>query len=240
MTANPPTASPAGPSVKAAAAYHHGDLRAALIVAAREALETMPPEAITLKSLAARLGVSQPAPYRHFQSREALLAAVAADGFERFRAQLAEAAANAPEGEKFEACCLAYLAFGRANMGVYRLMFASRLVPTSGDGPLGEAAAAAFNFLVEGLAHRVPPERVQAMAVWVWSTLHGLVMLEAEGLLPGRMKDQASSAEVVRQMAEVFASPRGPPSPAPSCEGRGSFTPVPQPRGSAPDDPAHR
>jgi AcrR family transcriptional regulator len=206
MPANPPANSPAAPSVKAADTYHHGDLRAALIVAAREALETMPPEAITLKSLAARLGVSQPAPYRHFENREALLASVAADGFDRFRAQLAKAEANAPHGERFEAGCLAYLAFGRANMGVYRLMFASCLVPTSGDGPLRQAAAAAFNFLVEGLAHRLPPERVHPMAVWVWSTLHGLVMLEAEGLLSGPMKDQASSAQVVRQMAAVFAS----------------------------------
>jgi hypothetical protein len=107
---NLPTGSPSAPSVKAADAYHHGDLRAALIVAAREALGTMPPEAITLKSLAARLGVSQPAPYRHFQSREALLAAVAADGFDRFRTQLAQTEANASDGEKFEACWLACLA----------------------------------------------------------------------------------------------------------------------------------
>ncbi len=211
MPAYPPVGSPAAPSVKAADAYHHGDLRAALIVAAREALETVPPEAITLKSLAARVGVSQPAPYRHFENREALLAALAADGFKQFRAQLAEAGASAPDGEKFEACCLAYLAFGRANMGVYRLMFASRLVPTSGDGPLREAAATTFNFLVEGLAHRVLAERVHAITVWVWSTLHGLVMFEAEGLLPGRVKDQASSAEVVRQMAEVFGSRRHAP-----------------------------
>jgi len=207
MPANPPARSPPAPSVKAADAYHHGDLRAALIVAAREALETMPPEAITLKSLAARLGVSQPAPYRHFQSREALLAAVAAEGFERFRTQLADAGANAPDGKKFQACCLAYLDFGRANMGVYRLMFASRLVPTSEDTALGHAAAAAFNFLVEGLAHRVPPDRIHPMAVWVWSTLHGLVMLEAEGLV----KDQTSSVEVVRQMAGVLRQGEPPP-----------------------------
>lgn len=231
MPANRPTRSAAAPGVKAANAYHHGDLRAALIVAAREALETMPPEAIMLKSLAARLGVSQPAPYRHFENREALLAAVAADGFERFRAQLSQAEANAPDGAKFEACCLAYLAFGRANMGVYRLMFASRLVPTSGDGTLRQAAAAAFNFLVEGLAHRVPHERVHAMAVWVWSTLHGLVMLEAEGLLSGPTKDQPSSVEVVRQMAEAFTSWPG-ALPSPPTLGA---TVVPRPRTDFPE-----
>jgi AcrR family transcriptional regulator len=159
-----------------------------------------------LKSLAARLGVSQPAPYRHFPSREALLSAVAADGFERFRSQLADAAANAPEGQKFEACCLAYLAFGCANMGVYRLMFASRIVQTAADGPLRQAAGAAFDFLLDGIARRVPSEQAHAMAVWVWSTLHGLVMLEAEGLLPGRAKDRASPAEVIQQMARELAA----------------------------------
>ncbi|MBV9511686.1 MAG: helix-turn-helix transcriptional regulator, partial [Caulobacteraceae bacterium] len=82
--APPASPEPAAPSVKAVDAYHHGDLRSALIAAAREALETAAPETVSLKALAARLGVSQPAPYRHFESREALLAAVAADGFERF------------------------------------------------------------------------------------------------------------------------------------------------------------
>lgn len=176
------------PSVKAADVYHHGDLRAALIVAAREALETITPDAVTLKSLAARLRVSQPAPYRHFDSREALLAAVAADGFERFRAELIEAEAGAPDAQKFEACCLAYVAFGRANLGVYRLMFASRLLSTSDDRALKQAASAAFDMLVEGVSQYVPAERVHATAVWIWSTLHGLVMLDAEGLLSGPRK----------------------------------------------------
>jgi AcrR family transcriptional regulator len=98
----------------------------------------MTPDGMTLKSLAARLRVSQPAPYRHFDSREALLAAVAADGFERFRAQLIEEAVGATDAQKFEACCLAYVAFGRANLGVYRLMFASLLLPTSDDRTLKE------------------------------------------------------------------------------------------------------
>jgi len=186
------------PNVKAADAYHHGELRAALIAAAREALETMPADAVTLKSLARRLGVSQPAPYRHFANREALLAAVAADGFERFRAQLNEAAANASGLAKFEACCLAYVAFGRANLGVYRLMFASNLLPTSGDATLKEAAGAAFDLLIEGVSHYVPAERAHATAIWVWSTLHGLVMLDAEGL-SGPREGRVEPIEVVRQ-----------------------------------------
>jgi AcrR family transcriptional regulator len=196
------------PSVKAADVYHHGDLRAALILAAREALETVTPDAVTLKSLAARLGVSQPAPYRHFGSREALLAAVAADGFERFRAQLVQAATSAAGGQEFETCCLAYVAFGRANMGVYGLMFASRLLKTADDPNLKQAAGAAFDLLVEGVSRYVPAERVHATAVWVWSTLHGLVMFDAEGLLSGPRETQIEPIEVIRRTVAALGTPQ--------------------------------
>ncbi len=196
----------AEPVTKSQAAYHHGDLRAALIAAAREALETSRPEDITLKSLAVRLGVSQPAPYRHFANREALLAAVAADGFVRFREAM-EAAQAAAEGHgRFLAAALAYLEFGRTNRGVYRLMFASQLVPTADDAPLHDASRASFELLVAGVAESAPPERVQAIAVWIWSTLHGLVMLEADGLLEGPGDRPVGAAEVVSQMIATFAA----------------------------------
>jgi AcrR family transcriptional regulator len=195
------------PGRKARDAYHHGDLRSALIVAAREALETTAPEAISLKSLALRLGVSQPAPYRHFENREALLAAVAADGFRRFAEALLAVESRAPADQRLEQASLAYLAFGRANPGVYRLMFASNLVATSGDAALAEAAAASFQILLDGVAERVPPERVQAIAVWVWATLHGLVMLEAEGLAGGPMRSPSSPSDVVREMIRTIGGP---------------------------------
>jgi AcrR family transcriptional regulator len=198
--------SSAAPAPKSQEAYHHGDLRAALIAAAREALETTRPEDITLKSLAVRVGVSQPAPYRHFANRDALLAAVAADGFVRFREAMETAQASAEEHGRFLAASLAYLEFGRANRGVYRLMFATRLVPTVDDAPLNDAARASFELLLEGVAQSAPPERVQAIAVWIWSTLHGLVMLEAEGILAGPSEHRVSAAEVVGQMMATFAA----------------------------------
>jgi AcrR family transcriptional regulator len=181
-------------------------LRAALIAAAREALETSAPDAISLKSLALRLGVSQPAPYRHFQNRDALLAAVAADGFVRFREALLRAQETAPPGEQFLRSCLAYLEFGRANKGVYRLMFASSLLHTAEDEPLAKASTAAFDLLVEGASRAVPPEPVHAIAVWIWSTLHGLVMLEAEGLSGGPIAERVTAADVVRQMLKTLGS----------------------------------
>src|ERR1700756_4893606 len=63
--------------------YHHGDLHAALVKAAAAEVERGGYENLSLRELAESLGVSRTAPYRHFADRRALLAAVAADGFER-------------------------------------------------------------------------------------------------------------------------------------------------------------
>ena len=71
--------------------YHHGDLREAMVRAAVAEAERGGPEAISIKALAKKLGVSQPAPYRHFADREALLQAVTAEAFRRFNAIMREA-----------------------------------------------------------------------------------------------------------------------------------------------------
>jgi Tetracyclin repressor-like, C-terminal domain len=104
---------------------------------------------------------------------------------------------------------LAYLEFARANRGVYRLMFASQLLREADDEALDRASAAAFNFLLEGVAKTAPPERVRAIAVWIWSTLHGLAMLEAEGLAGGPPSADISPADVVRQMIATLAGRGG-------------------------------
>jgi AcrR family transcriptional regulator len=201
----------ASSSAKDPDVYHHGNLRPALIVAAREALDAVAPESISLKALAAQLGVSQPAPYRHFSSREALLTAVATDGFEQFTAALAEAAGKGPERERFERGCLAYLRFGGKHPGLYRLMFASHLLKTATDPSLGHASKTAFDQLLHLLEKLIAPERINITAIWVWSTLHGLVMLEAEGLTSATLIQKVTPADVVQHMIETLSgAPRLP------------------------------
>src|SRR5258706_7191492 len=79
-----PTPPPAGPKRRATrkAAYHHGDLRRALIAAARAILEADGLPGLSLRAVARRAGVSQAAPYHHFPDRDALLAALGAEGFD--------------------------------------------------------------------------------------------------------------------------------------------------------------
>src|ERR1043165_9429175 len=85
--------------------YHHGDLRGALIKAALRDAEQGGPEAISIKALAKELGVSQPAPYRHFADRDALLTAVTAEAFREFSAMLREAMAKASKQSKLSTPC---------------------------------------------------------------------------------------------------------------------------------------
>src|SRR5918911_4307747 len=88
------------PARKPEKTYHHGDLRDALIKAALREAEQGGAEAISIKALSKQLGVSQPAPYRHFADREALLAAVTAEAFPQLRAILREGVAKPAEQSK--------------------------------------------------------------------------------------------------------------------------------------------
>lgn len=80
--------------------YHHGNLRADLIATAEQMLRQDGLEALSLRELARRAGVSHAAPQRHFRDRQALLSALATAGFERLNGELAAAAAAA--GPAFE------------------------------------------------------------------------------------------------------------------------------------------
>src|ERR1700682_4706048 len=122
--------------------YHHGDLRDALVQAALGEVELGGLEAVNISALAKKLGVSQPAPYRHFADREALLTAVTAEAFRQFSATLRESITKPSKRSKLSRLAQATLAFGLRRNGIYRLMFASRIIAcASKDGELQNAAA---------------------------------------------------------------------------------------------------
>src|SRR5882757_3441465 len=132
--------------------YHHGDLRDALVHAALREAEQGGPEAISLKALAKQLGVSQPAPYRHFADREALLSAVTAEAFRQFSDVLRESIGKPSKRSKLSRFAQATLEFGLRRNGIYRLMFASRTKACAAKGSeLHSAALETFELLLEAL-----------------------------------------------------------------------------------------
>lgn len=116
------------PAAKASAsreAYHHGDLRQALIDAAWELVAEEGPDAVSMREAARRAGVSPGAPFRHFESRAALMAAVAAEALQRFRAEieraLSEVTADDPR-ERLRAIALAYLRWAVRNTRHFQII----------------------------------------------------------------------------------------------------------------------
>jgi AcrR family transcriptional regulator len=164
-------------------AYHHGDLRGALIEAGLKALETTDPGELSLRGLAREVGVSATAVYRHFPDKRALLGALADAGVGMLFAAQKAAADSAGGGAKgFAATGRAYVRFAIAHPGLFRLIFT-------------HAELAGGPELADNPAARLLRENAQALSggddaetrriiVRSWAVAHGLAMLILDGHLP--------------------------------------------------------
>ena len=168
--------------------YHHGNLKEALVRAALELIAEKGPAGFTFADAARWAGVSPAAPYRHFKSREELIADVARRGFELFTAAL-EAAWD--DGKLDPMTTLnrlgkAYLDFAKDKPAYYSAMFEAG-VPADADPPLRAAAENAFA-VIRGAAERLvatipAAERPPALmvALHIWSMTHGIASLFGRG-----------------------------------------------------------
>ncbi len=169
-------------------AYHHGNLKEALIQAARELIKEKGPAGFTFADAARSAGVSPAAPYRHFRDREALLADVAREGFGRFEAMLATGWANGRPDPliAFHNVGRAYLAFARAEPAYYAAMFEAGLPPdanpemrATSDRAFGILRTAAEQLTALLPAGTRPPALM--MSLHVWSLSHGIASLFGRG-----------------------------------------------------------
>ncbi len=177
------------PSRKPRNAYHHGNLRQALVDQAVRTIQRAGVEALTLRDVGASLGVSRTALYRHFADKTALLAAVATEGFRALRVALQDSWDLAGHGRAgFAAQGLAYVHFALANPGHYRVMFGGFVAKADCDPDLTTEASGAFGVLLAALAELQQQKLVragdpEALALFVWSTVHGVAMLAIDGQL---------------------------------------------------------
>jgi len=193
---------PPRPARKPLNTYHHGDLRDALVQVALGEVELGGPEAISISALAKKLGVSQPAPYKHFADREALLVAVAAEAFRQFSAMLREKIRKPSKRSKLSRVAQATLDFGQRRNGIYRLMFASRVMACAPKGSeLHAAAMETFELLLESLEAPAVGMLRERSALKIWVALHGVVLLTEQGLLTGQIAN-VSREELVEDIVE--------------------------------------
>jgi len=170
------------------------------------------PEAVSMRQLAAGIGVSAMTPYRYFKDKEDVLAAVRAHGFDRFGQALETAFAGETEPvAQAEAVSSAYIAFAFAfdHPAAYRLMF-DLTQPNEADYPdLTRAAArarAALRAYVDRLmgAGLIEPGEAALVAHAYWAALHGLVVLQLAGKLSPEVDFQSVRLTLFGALAKGF------------------------------------
>jgi AcrR family transcriptional regulator len=196
------------PESPAAGRYHHGDLRRALLEAAAKAPDI---EHISLRELASGLGVSAAAVYRHFDSREALLAELAAVGIAQLQQRFAGAfdlhapAADAPEAiARLYRLAVAYLRFADEQPAMWRLIFGAYAVQTRANA-LQTGAPTSYSYLpaaLQGLYRTgvivAPP--APGDLLFTWSTVHGAAALRVGNVAAALGEVEHVGAEVVQRI----------------------------------------
>src|SRR5277367_213308 len=193
--------------------YHHGDLRGALVKAAAAEIERGGYENLSLRELAESLGVSRAAPYRHFADRRALLAAVAADGFENLTAIYRKTSGRIPQA-RLAAAGRGYLAFASERPQMFRLMFVSDLLGGSKvppDPALIKAAGESY-VVFEGFVAATldsPDEgAIKAAAVAIMSTSYGFALLRMNDRLKPFMYGPLTQNELVNAVLSIRVAAR--------------------------------
>jgi AcrR family transcriptional regulator len=182
--------------------YHHGDLRNALVEEATVLARDGGPDAVVLREVARRVGVSAAAAYHHFASHEAIIQAVKDRALTilsgQMRAALADVPADARDGGdpaadarvRLRTLGSAYLRFAVTEPGLFRVAFGPRGPwPTATDDrPDAEADSDPFRVLSQVLddlaaAGGLPVERRPGLEYVAWAGVHGVAVLYLDGPL---------------------------------------------------------
>jgi AcrR family transcriptional regulator len=196
---------PRRPKPKNEADYHHGDLRRALVDAALRAIEREGVSELSLRALARSLRVSPRAPYRHFATKEQLLAAVAVEAYRMSASFTASRLADSkdPVG-RLRTAVEAYVLFAVEHPAAFRVMYAPHAMVEERAPDLLQARAeghAEMMRLIRAAQQTgvVRPGDPMLLGLALWSVMHGLAVLLVEGQLSRfeRTIDAAKLAKLV-------------------------------------------
>lgn len=189
--------------------YHHGDLRRSLIESGLVLVQEVGVEAISLRVLAERVGVSTPALYHHFKNKQQLLFALGEASVDLLQVQLDQQVKRAESDFSIEAFVLLYVRFAIDNPELYELMFGRQMWLGEQNSDFHRKAKHSFRMSAERLVRvqqagqlpsAVNPLRLAQVA---WATLHGLCRMYNDGLAftPETIEDIARYACRLMQQA---------------------------------------
>ena len=192
--------------------YHHGDLKAALLQAAARLLKEKGIEALSLRTLAAEVGVSHMAPYAHFKNKTELFQSIAANGFNAMAQRMEQVDPQLSAEQRILAYGTAYIEFAIANAPLYRLMLAQTQVTgpekASKKAPhmceeLKQASKRPHDLLEQAFAELIADKNLRTIRTQgAWSLVHGMAALLIDGHLsvPRGMSIKSFLAKATLQM----------------------------------------
>jgi AcrR family transcriptional regulator len=188
-------------------AYHHGNLRRVLIDTALEIISEQGADDVSLRQIAKRANVSHTAPYRHFKDKNAILAAVAREGFDMMLRQTEERITRSKgnELEHFAICGLSYIDFALNYPSHYRVMFGTRIENSYFSDEFTPESTPSFQLLCDKISICLEKGLLKAgdikeMAMAAWSIAHGFAMLRIDHHIPDQGMDEKKLNDLKRSV----------------------------------------
>ncbi|WP_101758024.1 TetR/AcrR family transcriptional regulator [Oceanicoccus sp. KOV_DT_Chl] len=183
--------------------YHHGDLRTALLEAALSIITESGPQALTIREVARRAGVSHAAPYRHFADKDELILAVVEQGFALMQATMTTAKSQAEQEPlaQFAASGMAYIDFALEYPAYYRVMYSGDLLSSTGQQSLQHTSADTFKDLISDVQtcqqlNIIRPGDPAKQALALISMVHGFVTLANDNRIAALLGENYPLAEI--------------------------------------------
>jgi AcrR family transcriptional regulator len=190
--------------------YHHGDLKNALIRAGIEILSKDGVQALTLRQVAKKAGVSHAAPYAHFADKQALIAAIAAEGYRQLYEKLAAAQESRVDAlARLMAVAQAYAQFAIDEPDHFKITF-SGVVEAEKDYPdYVEQSKRCFALVMVVVTDCqsggiLEPGDPELATVSVWASIHGFVQLMLANQIPGTLLAQYSMPDLLSFHLDPF------------------------------------
>ena len=210
--------------------YHHGDLRRVLIEAALKLVEEGGVETVSVREAARRAGVSPGAPFRHFESRAALMSAVAEEAQRRFRAEIAAASAGAAPRDplaRFRSLGIAYLRGAMRNPAHFEVISSGRYFDHAAAAGLTRDNAEIIGMTEQALADafaqgQLRPADLKLVQIAGRALVYGFARMNIDGHFPRWGVKDAEAGQTAEAMVDLFIDGirKRPASPSPSAGAR--------------------
>ena len=192
-------------------AYHHGDLKNALVDAGMEILNSEGLAGLSLRSVAQKAGVSHSAPYAHFKDKQALIAAISTEGLRKLYKQLSAVVKQHEEHplDQLYELAWAYVDFALDYTGLFKVIFSSAIEREHDYPEFVEVSPLNFDLSIEVVKNNqasghLKPGDPNLLATGIWSMVHGFIFLSIEKQIPSRIRNQHEIKSLLTKILDQF------------------------------------